>query len=98
LKRRVVIRPEARDELLEAANWYRRKSPAVAASFRKAVLQTISYISEWPTASMEVSDGIRRALTTKFPYAIFYSELLDGIVILAVKHQAQDPESWPKDS
>jgi toxin ParE1/3/4 len=96
LKRRVVVRPEARDELSEAAAWYRRKSPAVAASFRTAVLNTINYISEWPAGSVEISDGVRRALTKQFPYAIFYSEDSQGIVILSIKHQAQDPESWPK--
>jgi plasmid stabilization system protein ParE len=96
LKRRVVVRREAREELSEAAAWYRQKSPALAASFRAAVLQAIHHISQWPAASSEVSEGVRRALTNQFPYAIFYSEESPGIVILAIKHQAQDPASWPR--
>jgi plasmid stabilization system protein ParE len=43
-----------------------------------------------------VTSGIRRALTPQFPYAVFFAEDAHMIVILAVKHQAQDPESWPK--
>jgi plasmid stabilization system protein ParE len=53
-------------------------------------------IAEWPSGFTEVSDGIRRALTTRFPYAIFFSEESGVIVVLAIKHQAQDPASWPK--
>jgi len=51
-------------------------------------------ISEWPAAFTEISPGIRRALASQFPYAIFYAEE-NGVVILAIKHQAQDPDSWP---
>jgi plasmid stabilization system protein ParE len=76
LKRRVIVRPEARDELSEAAAWYGR-------------------ISEWPAASPKISDRVRRALTKQFPYAIFYSDDSEEIVILAIRHQAQDPKSWP---
>jgi plasmid stabilization system protein ParE len=53
-------------------------------------------ISERPAVYAEVSEGVRRALTNQFPYAIFFSDEPSGIVILAVKHQAQDPASWPK--
>jgi plasmid stabilization system protein ParE len=96
LKRRVVVRREARDELTEAAEWYRSKSPALVARFRAAVRQTVLRISERPAVYAEVSEGVRRALTNQFPYAIFFSDEPSGIAILAVKHQAQDPASWPK--
>jgi toxin ParE1/3/4 len=95
LKRRVIVHPEARDELAEAAAWYRRKSPAVAASFKAAVRQTLRSISEWPAGSPKISDRVRRALTSTFPYAVFYSDESEEIVILAIRHQAQDPKSWP---
>jgi plasmid stabilization system protein ParE len=95
LKRRVLVRPEARDELAEAAAWYAHKSPAVAESFRLAVRQTVRSISEWPTASPKISDRVRRALTKTFPYRVFYSDDSDEIIILAIRHQAQDPRSWP---
>jgi plasmid stabilization system protein ParE len=96
LKRRVVVRPEARAELSEAAEWYRSKSPALGGRFSAAVRQTVLMISERPAVYAEVSQGVRRALTNQFPYAIFFSDEPSGIVILAVKHQAQDPASWPR--
>jgi hypothetical protein len=48
LKRRIVVRPEARAELSEAAAWYRNKSPAVAATFKADVREALIKISEWP--------------------------------------------------
>jgi len=96
LKRRVIVSPEARAELSEAAAWYGEKSTAVAASFKVAVRQTLRSISEWPAASPKISPRVRRALTNQFPYAVFYSDDPEDIVILAIRHQAQDPESWPK--
>jgi plasmid stabilization system protein ParE len=68
----------------------------VAAGFRAVLRQTIISISERPASFPEVTSGIRRALTPQFPYAVFFAEDAHMIVILAVKHQAQDPESWPK--
>lgn len=37
---------------------------------------------------------LRRVLTRRFPFAVFY--LADGarVVVLAVLHQARDPERW----
>ena len=60
------------------------------------VRETVVSISERSASFAEVASGIRRALTPQFPYAIFFSEEPDVIVILAIKHQAQDPDSWPR--
>lgn len=37
---------------------------------------------------------IRRALTQRFPYKIFYIERDDRVVVLAVRHQRQRPQRW----
>lgn len=95
MKRRIVVRPEARAELADAAAWYRRKSQVVAAGFRAAVRQTIAQISERPGSFVEILPGVHRALTSQFPYAVFFAAHNGSIVILAIKHQAQDPASWP---
>ena len=95
MRSRVVLRPEARTELAEAAGWYRSKSLVVGVAFRQVIRQTVSRIAERPKSFPEILPGIHRALTPQFPYAIFFAEERDVIVLLAVKHQAQDPEKWP---
>ncbi len=98
MSHRVVVRPEARAELSEAMGWYRNKSLVVAAGFRVVVRATLRSIAERPASFPETADGIRRALTPQFPYAIFFAEEPEGVVVLAIKHQAQDPASWPAGS
>jgi plasmid stabilization system protein ParE len=95
LKHRVVVRPQARDELAEAARWYRGKSLLVATAFREAIRRTVSQVSERPASFPEVAIGIHRALTRRFPYAIFFVVEEAAVVVLAIKQQAQDPATWP---
>ena len=95
MRSRVVFRSGAREELAEAAGWYRSKSLVVTLAFRGAIRQTIERIAERPKSFVEVLPGIHRALTPQFPYAIFFAEEKDAIVILAVKHLPQDPATWP---
>lgn len=93
--RRVVVPPEARAELDRSATWYRRKSPVVARAFRSSIRQIVHRVAERPSSFPEIAPGVRRALTKHFPYAVFFAEEPGTIVILAIKHQAQDPARWP---
>lgn len=95
MKHRVFVRPQARDEVAEAARWYCGKSPLVASAFRAAVRRAVSQISERPASFPEVAIGIHRALTRRFPYAIFFAVDETVVVVLAIKQQAQDPATWP---
>jgi plasmid stabilization system protein ParE len=95
LKHRVFLRPQAREELAESTRWYRKKSPLVATAFREAVRRTVVQISERPASFPEVVTGIHRALTHRFPYAIFFALENPAVVVLAIKQQAQDPATWP---
>ena len=95
MTRRVVVRPEARVELAASAAWYREKSRLVARAFRLAVREVVARIAEYPESFPEITPGIRRALTSRFPYAVFFAQETESIVILSIKHQAQDPATWP---
>ena len=95
MKQRVLLRPQARDELADAARWYREKSPLIAIAFREAIRRTISQISERPASFPQIANGIHRALTRRFPYAIFFAVEGPVVVVLAIKQQAQDPATWP---
>jgi plasmid stabilization system protein ParE len=37
---------------------------------------------------------VRRVLTRRFPYRIFYVVRPDAIVVFAVLHAAQDEDNW----
>ena len=95
MTRRVVVRPPARQHLVEAARWYRRRSPSLAEGFRDSIRAAIERVAERPDSFSEIAPGIRRALTRQFPYAVFFAQDGNVIVILEILHQAQDPDQWP---
>ena len=53
-------------------------------------------ILDHPLGYKDLRAGIRRALTRRFPYAVYFSIEEDAIVILAVLHTARDPEEWQR--
>lgn len=64
-------------------------------SWKKFVLH-ISEILEGPLKYQELRSGIRRALTRRFPYGIYFSIEGELVVIVAVLHTARDPAQWQR--
>lgn len=44
----------------------------------------------------DVRGNVRRAIVTRFPYAVFYQVEPKRVVVLAVIHTARDPRLWPQ--
>jgi plasmid stabilization system protein ParE len=44
----------------------------------------------------KVFDEVRRALMTRFSYAIYFTVDHESIVVLAVTHQARDEKTWKR--
>jgi plasmid stabilization system protein ParE len=89
---RVIIRPEAKDDLREARAWYRNVSPELGKDFVRRTEDAIALARERPLAFQIVHRTFRRVLLHRFPYALFYHAGENGIVVVAVLHQARDPE------
>ena len=43
-----------------------------------------------------VHGEVRRAVVSRFPYAVFYRVDPKRVVVLAVLHMARDPKLWPQ--
>lgn len=52
------------------------------------------YQERAPDLGDEFLDDIRRRLTPRFPFSVFYLASTDRITILAVGHQRRDPDHW----
>jgi plasmid stabilization system protein ParE len=91
---RFVLRLEARDELLEAWDWYEQRAAGLGAEFVRAVEAAVDALQQAPDRYPRVHGEIRRVLLRRFPYAIFYRASPDEIVVLAVFHLARDPARW----
>jgi len=82
---------------VEAAfEWYEAEETRLGVLFLEELRSTYQRILDNPLAFQEIRSGIRRALTRKFPYAIYFVIESQTILIIAVFHTARDPEEWQK--
>jgi plasmid stabilization system protein ParE len=91
---RLVFRPEAEAELLEARAWYEGERVGLGALFSAAVEATVTGILQSPLAYPSVRGETRRALVGRFPYAVYFRPLDDAVVVLAVMHGRRNPRHW----
>ncbi|MEO8336317.1 MAG: type II toxin-antitoxin system RelE/ParE family toxin [bacterium] len=91
---RFVFRRAAREELLEARNWYDAQRLGLGEEFARSIDGAIGRIGVHPLAYPDVRRGVRRAVLLDFPYAIYYRPHADWIELLAVFHHRRDPRVW----
>ena len=65
--------PEARHEYIEAIERYFRIDRALGMDFVSNVESGISFILQNPAARPLLQNNVRRHLTARFPYGIYYS-------------------------
>ena len=91
---RLIFRPVASDELVEAVAWYLAANPQAADDFRAAVRgvfdEIAAYPLRWPFAHLD----IREAPVPGFPYSVHYKHRPGRVVVLSVFHNARDPAIW----
>jgi len=94
MTRRLIVRPEAEAEMTEAFDWYEDRFPGLGAEFLLCVDATFNTIMRNPQRFPPVYRMIRRALTRRFPYEVFFVEDDERIVILSVFHVKRNPKRW----
>lgn len=90
---RVIVRPEAKCDIRDARKWYRKISPLLGNDFVAAVEAAIDAAKQHPAAYQLVFRSFRRVLLHRFPYSLFYELRDDRLIVVAVLHQARDPEA-----
>ncbi len=88
------VRPEAESDLAEACDWYSKQADGLGNEFVTEVDRTLLAILDQPGLYPKIHKDLLRALTRRFPFGVFYLEEDQAIVVLAVMHQARDPERW----
>ncbi|MFN2475349.1 MAG: type II toxin-antitoxin system RelE/ParE family toxin [Chthoniobacterales bacterium] len=93
---RIIVRPVAVDDLVEAAAWYERQAEGLGGELIDEALRAIRRAAANPELFRIVRrDGeIRRVLTERFPYRIFFSISSDALYVHAVLHGAQHDQRW----
>ena len=94
MTRRWIVRPLAEADLDGAATRYEDQQSGLGSRFLDAVDHVSNRVRETPLQFPSVSVGIRRALLQTFPYAVYFRETEQAVVILAVLHLQRDPRVW----
>ena len=88
---RLLIRPEAESDLTAAYRWYEDKDAGLGEEFLRTVEASLLGVQKNPQAYQKIHKEVRRALTKRFPYGIFYLIDNDTVSILGVLHARRDP-------
>ena len=92
----LVFRRAVGRDLAAAYAWYEEQRAELGEQFIAEVTASFDAIEEFPNVFATVHGDVRRAIVSRFPYAIFYRVEPRQIVVLTVLHTARDPKLWPK--
>jgi toxin ParE1/3/4 len=93
---RLILLPAARDDFDGAIGWYYSRDPNLADRLQAAVDAAFDRILDKPDRFPQIQAPVRRLLLRRFPYAIYYIDQSDLVVVLAVLHHKRDPRIWKR--
>jgi plasmid stabilization system protein ParE len=92
-----ILKP-ARQEVREAAAWYREDDQKIARAFVDEVDRVIAYARRFPKAATTVErlEGleVRHFMTRVFPYFVIVCDWDGALVVLAIAHQRRERGYW----
>lgn len=93
---RLIVRPEAEVDIMEAALWYESREPGMGLEVIAELHAALERALENPLAYLllRTHPHVRRVLTRRFPYRIFYIVRSDALVVFAVLHAARHERHW----
>jgi hypothetical protein len=87
--------PNARVDLLAAAQYYDSRRDGLGAEFAVDVGLAIAQILEAPKRWAEIEPGVRKFSLDRFPFALIYRTPRRGMIdIVAVFDLRREPGSW----
>lgn len=93
---KIVLRPRAKLDLLEARRWYDERGEGLGNALRDEVDAVLRRLAEFPQIHPRVDVRVRRAALGRFPYGIFYVIERETIRVIAILHRARSPEHWQR--
>jgi plasmid stabilization system protein ParE len=91
-----VIRIEAEVDITDAAAWYHKKKLGLGDAFLAEVEFAIARAAENPFRfpCLRRKPDVRRVLTDRFPYRVFFVREERRIVVFRVLHGARHDREW----
>ncbi len=95
--KRIVLHPEAEQELRESAHFYETKGGVeLAHAFDVCLRSAFCAIAEDPEPFPRValSPKVQKCKVTRFPFSVYYIVQKARIWILALAHHKRRPDYW----
>ena len=91
MSRRLIVRTEAEADITEAALWYDEREAGLGLDLTLEVRAAIQRALENPLLYLLLRrrPEVRRVLSRRFPYRVFFIVRDDAIVVFAVIHAAR---------
>ncbi len=86
----VIIRPRAEADLLAARDWYETQRAGLGDAFLTEVRHAIESLAEQPERRPIYYRGLRRLITRRFPYKLFYLAENNRVVVFRILHAKQN--------
>lgn len=93
---RLEAEPAVELDVESVFEWYETEELGLGFEFLAQLRVSYERILQHPFGFQDLRSGIRRALTRRFPYAIYFTVENDTVLILAVLHCARDPAEWQR--
>lgn len=90
----LTLHTGANREMGEAADYYRRVDPQLAADLLTEIERSFQIIRERPKSCTVLAENTRRKMVHRFPYGIIFREHPGEIRILAIAHLKRCPFYW----
>lgn len=94
MNRRLFLLPAARDDIAAAAAWYEANRPGLGTAFLDRTNELLQRIAESPYQFPTVQLNVRRGLTRRFPYSVYFTVGENRVDVLAVIHLHRHPDAW----
>ena len=93
---KAIILPLAKQDISEAANWYKSKQKGLGKRFTQEVRSKVLFIRQNPKISAVRYDDVRTAVLDVFPFMIHYTvdDQNKTVIISAVFHTSLNPDRW----
>lgn len=93
---RLIVRPAAEGDILDAQTWYAKRDAAVADEFVDELRAMLRRVSEMPRQFPDVG-GARRALLHRFSCSVYFLLPDDAhAIVVAILHQSRMPATWKR--
>lgn len=88
---KIIIKPGAELDILEALKWYGEEKEALSLEFLQKLDDELNRISQNPEHFQKRYRDVKIVFTKRFPYGIHYTLENDIVYIHAVMHMKRKP-------